>query len=381
MSVQTHLDRSPAERAGDPAGSTAPLSGWSATLLVAEREIVSQVRSKSFLISTAITIIVIVGGIVLGSVFGGRDSATPVAVVGDVGTSVSPARTLEVVPSADRAEAERLLREEKVDAIVVADESTLGFHVVGLNDAPGDVVSALAVSPEVVLLEPSDTPDGLRSLISLAFGFAFMLSALGSGAMIMQNTVQEKQSRVVEILLAAVPARSLMAGKILGNSVIGVGSAIAMAAASALGLLITGQTGLLTLLSMPMIWFVIFFVFGFVLVASVFAAGAALVSRQEDAGTVMMPAMMLIMIPYFGVIFFSGNQLVMTLLSYVPFSAPVAMPVRMFLGEAMWWEPAISLALLVLCTGLVVAVAARIYTGSLLRMGARVSLRDALRGQ
>ena len=215
----------------------------------------------------------------------------------------------------------------------------------------------------------------------LAFGFAFMLSALGSGAMIMQNTVQEKQSRVVEILLAAVPARSLMAGKILGNSVIGVGSAIAMAAASALGLLITGQTGLLTLLSMPMIWFVIFFVFGFVLVASVFAAGAALVSRQEDAGTVMMPAMMLIMIPYFGVIFFSGNQLVMTLLSYVPFSAPVAMPVRMFLGEAMWWEPAISLALLVLCTGLVVAVAARIYTGSLLRMGARVSLRDALRGQ
>ena len=130
-----------------------------------------------------------------------------------------------------------------------------------------------------------------------------------------------------------------------------------------------------------MIWFVISFAFGFVLVASVFAAGASLVPRKEDSGAVMTPVMMLIMIPSFGVIFFSGNQLVMTLLSYVPFSAPVAMPVRMFLGEAMWWEPAISLALLVLCTGLVVAVAARIYTGSLLRMGARVSLRDALRGQ
>lgn len=377
--TMTRINQTRGASSAGPADSSAPLSTWSATLLVAEREIVSQVRSKSFIISNAITLILIVGGIVVASILGGRGGATEVAVVGDVGTAVSSVQSLEVVPAADMAQAEQLLRDDTVKAVIVADNSSLGYHIVALKDAPSEVVAALSVSPRVELLEPTDTPNGLRSLVSIAFGLAFMMAALGSGAMIMQNTVQEKQSRVVEILLAAVPARSLMAGKILGNSVIGVGSALGMAAAAALGLLVTGQTELLGLLSMPMIWFVIFFIFGFVLVASVFAAGASLVSRQEDSGAVMTPAMMLIMIPYFGVIFFSSNALVMTILSYVPFSAPVAMPVRMFLGEAAWWEPLISLALLMVATVAVAAVAARIYTGSLLRMGGRVSLREALR--
>ncbi len=383
MTIHTPSDHISPEktplRQDDAPGSTAPLSGWGATLLVAEREIVSQIRTKSFIISNAITLVLIIGGIVLASLLGGRGDTTPVAVVGDVGTAVSQADSLKATTASDLAAAEELLREDKVDAIVVADGSNLGYHVVALSEEPGDVVSALAVSPTVELLEPATTSDGLRSLVSIAFGLVFMVTALGSGTMIMQNTVQEKQSRVVEILLAAVPARCLMAGKILGNSVIGVGTAIAMAAASALGMLLTGQSELLGLLSMPMIWFVVFFLFGFVLVASVFAAGAALVSRQEDTGSVMMPAMMLVMIPYFGVVFFSDNSIVMTVLSYLPFSAPVAMPVRMFLGEAMWWEPVLSLVLLVACTAVVVAIASRIYTGSLLRMGSRVSVKDALR--
>jgi ABC-type Na+ efflux pump permease subunit len=101
-------------------------------------------------------------------------------------------------------------------------------------------------------------------------------------------------------------------------------------------------------------------------VASVFAAGAALVSRQEDTGAVMTPAMMLVMIPYFGVVLFGDNPLIMTVLSYIPFSAPVGMPVRLFFGEAQWWEPLISLALLVVATAAVMLVASKIYTNSLL---------------
>lgn len=126
-------------------------------------------------------------------------------------------------------------------------------------------------------------------------------------------------------------------------------------------------------------WFVIFFVFGFVLVASVFAAGASLVSRQEDTSSVMTPAMMLVMLPYFAVVFFNDNALVMPILSYVPFSAPVGMPVRLFFGEALWWEPPLSLALLAATTAVVVLVAGKIYANSLLRMGSRVPFREALR--
>ncbi len=358
---------------------TERLGTWGATLLVAEREILSQVRSKAFIISTAITLAVVVGSIILSSVLGGRTEATSIAVVGSAPAAVTNSELLEVTEVADRAEAEELVRSGDVEAALVPDDSAVGFSLVALDDAPVDLVAALSVSPTVELLEPAQTPAGLRFIIGLAFGLVFMVAVFGSGATIMQNTVQEKQSRVVEILLAAVPARALLAGKILGNSVIGVGTAAAIAAAAALGLAITGQGELLDLLSAPLIWFVVFFIFGFVLVASVFAAGAALVSRQEDTGAVMTPALMLVMIPYFGVVIFGDNALVMTILSYVPFSAPVAMPVRLFFGEAQWWEPLISLWLLVIATAVVVLVASKIYTNSLLRMGSRVSLREALK--
>ncbi len=358
---------------------TERLGTWGATLLVAEREILSQVRSKAFIISTAITLALVVGGIILSSVLGGRTEATPIAVVGSVPAAVSGSELLEVTEVADRAEAEQLVRSGDVEAALVPDDSAVGFGLVALDEPPVNLVAALSVSPEVELLDPAQTPAGLRFIIGLAFGVVFMIAVFGSGATIMQNTVQEKQSRVVEILLAAVPARALLAGKILGNSVIGVGTAAAIAAAAALGLAITGQGELLDLLSAPLIWFVVFFIFGFVLVASVFAAGAALVSRQEDTGAVMTPALMLVMIPYFGVVFFGDNALVMTILSYVPFSAPVAMPVRLFFGEAQWWEPLISLGLLVVATAVVMLVASKIYTNSLLRMGSRVSLREALK--
>ena len=358
--------------------SRARMGTWSATLLVAEREILSQVRSKTFIVSTVITLALVIGGIILSSVLGNRAvEATSVAVVGSLPAAVAESDALDITSVADREEAESLVRSEEVQAALIPDDSPVGFSVIALEEAPDGLVSALSVSPEVELLDPSDAPTGLRFIIGLAFGLVFMLAVLGSGATIMQNTVQEKQSRVVEILLAAVPARALLAGKILGNSVIGVGTAAAIAASAALGLAITGQGELLDLLSAPLIWFVVFFVFGFVLVASVFAAGAALVSRQEDTGAVMTPAMMLVMLPYFGVVLFGENPLIMTILSYVPFSAPVAMPVRLFFGEAQWWEPLVSLALLVVATAAVMLVASKIYTNSLLRMGSRVKLRDA----
>ena len=383
MSTSTSTS-TPAPATGGAPRPDAPrdarLGTWGATLLVAEREILSQVRSKAFLVSTVITLVLVIGGIVLSSVLGNRTAdAIPIAVVGSMPSAVADADTLAITEAATRADAEDLVRDGTVDAALVPDDSALGFSIVALDEAPEDLVSALSVSPEVALLDPSETPSGLRTLIGLAFGLVFMLAVLGSGATIMQNTVQEKQSRIVEILLAAVPARALLAGKILGNSVIGVGTAAAIAAAAALGLAVTGQTELLDLLSAPLIWFVVFFVFGFVLVASVFAAGAALVSRQEDTGSVMTPAMMLVMVPYFGVVLFGENTLVMTMLSYVPFSAPVAMPVRLFFGEADWWEPLVSLALLIVATTAVMAVASTIYTNSLLRMGSRVKLREALK--
>ncbi|WP_258934737.1 ABC transporter permease [Nesterenkonia pannonica] len=218
----------------------------------------------------------------------------------------------------------------------------------------------------------------MRFLIPFGFGLVFIMLAIGSGTIIQQNTIQEKQSRVVEILLSAISARSLLVGKVLGNTAMAIGQAAVIAGATALGLTLTGQTDLLGVLSAPMLWFVLFFLPGFVLVAAMYAAGASLVSRQEDSGPVMLPTMMVVMLPYFLVLFFSQNELVMRVASYVPFTAPVAMPVRLYFDEVAWFEPVAAMVGLIACAGLVMMLAARIYSRSLLRTGQRVPLRSAL---
>jgi ABC-2 type transport system permease protein len=86
------------------------------------------------------------------------------------------------------------------------------------------------------------------------------------------------------------------------------------------------------------------------------------------------------MIPYFLVIFFNDNPTVLAIMSYVPFSAPVGMPIRVFLGTAQWWEPILSLIILVATTAAAVLVGERIYRNSLLKTGARVRLQEALQG-
>ncbi|MBO3088898.1 ABC transporter permease [Cellulomonas dongxiuzhuiae] len=357
-----------------------PLSLGRAALLVAEREITSQVRTKSFLVSTAVLLVGVLAAIVLSSFLAGRESGdVPVAVVESVAGELPTTDGLALSDVPDRAAAEQAVRDGDVDAAVVPGDGPLGVEVLAMDGAPGALLGALTQAPEVVLLDPASADDGVRYIVTIAFGLVFMMSAIGFGATIAQNTVTEKQTRIVEILLSAVPARALLAGKILGNSALALGQTAAIAAVSVLALVVTGQDDLLTMIGMPVVWFVVFFALGFVLLASVFAASASLVSRIEDTGVVLQPAMWLTMLPYFLIVFFNDNTVVLTVMSYVPFSAPVGMPVRLFLGEAAWWEPLLSLAVLAAACVLVIAVAARIYERSLLRMGARVKVGEVLR--
>jgi ABC-2 type transport system permease protein len=179
--------------------------------------------------------------------------------------------------------------------------------------------------------------------------------------------------------MSAIPVQALLAGKVLGNSILAFGQIAVTAALSIIGLTIIGQTDLLTGLGMPIVWFVVFFAIGFVLLASLFAATASMVSRQEDISSTTTPVTMLVMLPYFAVVFFNDNPVVLTIMSYVPFSAPVGMPVRLFLGSAAWWEPLLSLAILLVTTVGTIWLGSRIYQNSLLKMGARVKWREALR--
>ncbi|MFF2495428.1 ABC transporter permease [Agromyces sp. NPDC058064] len=349
--------------------------------LVAGREITMRLRSKAFLISTGILMLAVLASVVLGSLFGGQSDPAKVAVVGTAASAVEGNPALDPVPVDDEAAGEQLLRDGEVEAVISPDASDpLGIAVTGLDQTPSGVVQALAVVPTVELLEPAAVDPGLAYLVAFGFGIVFFMSAITFGSTIAQSVVEEKQTRVVEILLSTVSARALLTGKVIGNSVLAFGQIVAIAVLAIAGLMLTGQKVLLGGLGDSVIWFVVFFAVGFVMLAALFAASAAMVSRAEDMGSVTTPVTMLVMIPYFLVIFFFDDPTVLGIMSYVPFSAPVGMPVRIFLDQAEWWEPILSLAILVATTALAVALGERIYRNTLLKTGSRVPLGEALRG-
>ena len=348
--------------------------------LVAEREITSKLRSKAFLISTGILLLIALAGVLFSGFAGKNTEATPVAATAEVAATVSALPDVAVTTVADRAEAEQLVRDGEVDAAVVASDSAVGLTVIALDAPPTSLMMGLSQTPEVVVLDTGGTDPLLRYFISIGFGLVFMLAASIFGGTIAQSVVEEKQTRVIELLISTISARTLLAGKVIGNTVLAMGQILALTAVVIVGLMVTGQNDLLQVLGAPILWFAVFFLFGFVLLASMFAAAAAMVSRQEDVGSTTMPITMLVMAPYFLVIFFNDNPLVLTILSYVPFSAPVGMPMRLFVGEAQWWEPLVSLVILLLSCVIAIRIGARIYENSLLRMGGRVTLGEALKG-
>ncbi len=366
--------------------SAAPLDAVHVTWLVAVREIGSRLRSKPFLISTAFLILLALAGVVVSALAAVASAdGYRVAVTRDAVSQVQSVRGLDITEVADDAAAERLVREGSVEAAILVDESSpVGVVLVADTETPAVLQGMLSISPDVRLLNPpaADAPDvTVRYLVALAFGLMFLMSASLFGTMIAQSVVEEKQTRIVEILLAAITSRSLMAGKVVGNTVLALAQIVVFALIGVLGLGLTGQLGVLGGLSASLAWFVVFFLFGFVLLAALYSAAGALVSRQEDVGATTFPLMLLVVAPYMLVVLLNDNPVALTVLSYIPFSAPVAMPTRLYLfaGGIGWWEPLTALLVLVAtCVGTVL-LSARVYSNSLLKMGGRVKLAEALR--
>jgi ABC-2 type transport system permease protein len=349
----------------------------SSTWLVAEREMSVLVRTKGFWIGFLVTIAGLFALIVLPSVFGGDNPK--VAAVGSEAMRALSGKELDVREVPDRAAAEQLVRDDEVEAAIVRDttgESATGIRVVALDDAPNDVISQLVAAPPIDLLDAAAVSPGARSAVILVFALFFLLFGMG-GVAIAQSTVTEKQTRIVEILVSTVPIRSLLAGKILGHVLLTMGQVVVLALTAPIALRLGGQEKLLAVVGPALGWFVPFLCLGFVLLSALWAVAGALVSRQEDLGSTMGLAMLLVMGPYFGVQFFSDNPAVMKVLSYVPFSAAVAMPVRMFTGDAQVWEALLSLGLLAVSAAVIVLVASRVYSGSLLQTGGKVALAKA----
>ncbi|WP_434743648.1 ABC transporter permease [Micromonospora sp. SH-82] len=349
-----------------------------AALLVAAREIQIKIRDRAFLISTALFLLIAAAATILPGILSGDDEPTTVAVSSASGNVVAPLTEAghEVRTVADDAAAEQAVRDGDVGAAVVA-----GPTVLALDDTPDDVVRALSTAPPVQLLDPDAINPVAAFLVPFIFAFVFFLTSQAFGMPIAQSITEEKQTRIVEILVAAVPVRALLAGKVIAGCVLALGQIVLLSLVTVVGLQFSGNTELLSLIAPAIGWFLPFFLFGFLLLAAMWAVAGAVVARQEDIASSSMPVQMALMVPFFAVVFLNDNPTILKILSYVPFSAPMAMPLRAFTGDAAAWEPIVSLALLAVAAVAFVLAGARIYEGSLLRTNGRVGLATAWRSR
>jgi ABC-2 type transport system permease protein len=202
------------------------------------------------------------------------------------------------------------------------------------------------------------------------------------GQMVAQGVVEEKTSRIVELLLSAIRPWQLLLGKVIGIGVLGLGQLILVAVAG----VVTGiQTGALTLpgsaaagvLAGGIVWFLL----GYLAYALMFAAVGALVSRQEDVAAAVAPLTVMIILPYvLGISILPNNpgSLLLAVLSLIPLFSPTLMPMRIAVGIPAW-ETVLAIALMLAFLAALVWLAGRIYGNAITRTGARVRLADALK--
>ena len=188
---------------------------------------------------------------------------------------------------------------------------------------------------------------------------------------------------MVELLLATMRPWQLLAGKIIGLGLLGLAQIVAISVVGVAGALAFGVVSLPGQLIGTVLTVVAWFVLGYAFYASVFAAAASLVSRQEGLASVITPTTILLVVGFFIAIRSAGNPTgtLATVTSFVPGLSPLVMPVRMAAGAAPWWQVGLAVSIMLVGVALVVRLAGRIYAGALLRTSGRTKIREALRAE
>ncbi len=386
-----------------------PPSGAALVRLVAAREASTRLRDKNFIVGSLVMVVLLLA--IMGFQVA-ASSGSDVARIGVVGESgaVEPALTsqgdvlgidVEVVPLDDEAAARTALEDEDVDAALLEAtgdrpelllrgsdgqlEALVGGAVTGASVGAQLAEAGVQLDVPELTVTPleGDDSDGQATIVALV-GVAMLYGLLILFAQfVAQGVVEEKSSRVVELLLATMKPWQLLAGKILGLGLLGLGQIVVI------GVLAVGGALAFDLVDVPgeligtVLSVVAWFLLGYAFYASLFAAAASLVSRQEDLGSVLTPTSMLLIAAFIIAIQASADPggTLATVTSLVPGLSPMVMPVRTAAGEAAAWEVGLAVLLMLVAIALVVRIGGRVYAGALLRTSGKVKLRDALRSE
>lgn len=410
---------------------------------VLRREYLERVKTKVFIISTLLVPLLMLGGVVLTVFLGTRAAQSNREMVLLDYTGLFGEQVVERMNQAgydtqlaDVTEGtehlDRQIIEEELEAYIVLDDLTAqeGSFVYKAGEPPGRVRGGFirGVVVETVMeerLARLDDATGLRELIAggdiafefvgedseegetamvrryvaLGVGFAgtffLYMGIILYGSFVMRSVLDEKRNRVVEVVISSIRPTQLMLGKILGVGSVGL---------TQVGIWVSCGL-LLSLMVLPMvaaevpdfnfaefrellpgpgafILLLVYFLFGYFLYSSLFAAVGAMCSREEDAGQLQAPLVIMLIFPLIiqsMTIEGGANMPWMDWAALFPFFSPLMMYPRAISGQVEWWMVALSLVLMLLALLGTTWVASRIYRIGILMQGKRPTMREMLR--
>lgn len=214
------------------------------------------------------------------------------------------------------------------------------------------------------------------------------LTILIYGMMVMRGVIEEKHSRIIEVMLSSVRPFQLLLGKILGIGLVGLTQYFIWASfALILSALAAAQAMMFSSVKLPhisfslMFFFIAYFICGYFLYATLYAIVGAVVSSEEDGQQMQMPVTMTLVLQmvFSSVVLFNPNSTLAIVLSLIPFFTPVLMFLRITVEQPPWWQITLSFVLLIATMLGCVWLAAKIYRVGVLMYGKRPNLPELMR--
>jgi ABC-2 type transport system permease protein len=381
--------------------------------VIARREVVTRARGKAFRVSTALLVVAMAAGIAIPAMMARHPARYTVAVTGTAAglpAAVHAAAaaagitvTFRHVPS--QAAGAALVESGAASAAVpgpdrviwknAADprlgpvlttalaEITLARRAAAMGLTAAQAATLLAPArPAVTLLhrQPDRTPELVIALV----GMVLLFTALNLyGSYVLTGVVEEKSSRVVEVLLARVQPADLLAGKVAGIGMLGIGQFALLGAVAAVTLQAVNPPRLPAGTALLIAGVVAWFILGYAFYSVLYGALGALASRTEDAQAAVAPVtvvMVLIYLSAFAAIS-RPHAWWVTACSLFPPTAPIYMPLRTALTSVPVWQVMAAAVLMIAATLGLTQAGGRVYRGAVLRMGQRVRLRQAWHAQ
>jgi ABC-2 type transport system permease protein len=381
-----------------------------AVFLVARREVRMRLRSRVFVGGTIVMSVLVVAGIVAASLLAGRTTPVRVGFSGGsqaleasfTATAAAVGANVTVSDVADATAGEMQVTAGTLDVLVTGSSAeptavakasvpsnvesalSLASEAARLSDAglsPAAVRSAMALVP-VRLLQPPNPKDNENLFASLALGILLWIALGQYGNMVAQGVVEEKATRIMEILLATIRPSRLLSGKVIGIGLVGLLQLTIVGAAALVAVRVTNVASVPALGVASILADLFWFLLGFLFYATAYAAVASLVSRQEEVQGAVGPISILQIAGYLLMYVTVPNPTgpLATVASMLPPFAPILMAVRMAVSDVPSWQVGLAAGLTIASIVGLTWLAGRIYANAAMRIGTRVRFMDAFRG-